>query len=157
MKPFNLVLFAPEIPQNTGTIGRLCVSTDTKLHLVKPLGFSLDEKHLKRAGMDYWPHLDLAVYENWEEFLEANPGAVMHFISTKSETSYWDVPYPEGCYMVFGRESSGLPPEFYERYRKRLVLIPMEGKFHRSLNLANAASIVLYEALRQRRCRAAAN
>ena len=141
MKPFNLVLFAPEIPQNTGTIGRLCVSTDTKLHLVKPLGFSLDEKHLKRAGMDYWPHLDLAVY----------------FISTKGETSYWDVPYPEGCYMVFGRESSGLPPEFYERYRKRLVLIPMEGKFHRSLNLANAASIVLYEALRQRRCRAAAN
>lgn len=74
MKPFNLVLFAPEIPQNTGTIGRLCVSTDTKLHLVRPLGFSLDEKHLKRAGMDYWPHLDLAVYENWEEFLAANPG-----------------------------------------------------------------------------------
>ena len=151
MKPFNLVLFAPEIPQNTGTIGRLCVSTDTKLHLVKPLGFSLDEKHLKRAGMDYWPHLDLAVYENWEEFLERNPGAELHFLSTRGERSYWDVPYRPGDYLVFGRESSGLPPEFYNRYRDRLYRIPMPGKFHRSLNLANAASIVLYEALRQNR------
>ena len=110
-----------------------------------------NEKHLKRAGMDYWPHLDLAVYEDWDEFLAANPGAIMHFISTKGRVSYWDIPYPEGCYLVFGRESSGLPPEFYERYRERLAVIPMEGKFHRSLNLANAASIVLYEALRQSR------
>ena len=157
MQPFNIVLVAPEIPQNTGTIGRLCVSTETRLHLVRPLGFSLEDKYVKRAGMDYWPHLDLTIYENWEEFLKKNPEANLLFISTKGETCFWDAQYRPGDYLVFGRESSGLPPEFYERYRKRLVLIPMEGKFHRSLNLANAASIVLYEALRQRRCRAAAN
>lgn len=151
MKPFNVVLFAPEIPQNTGAIGRLCVSTDTNLHLIKPLGFSLDEKHLKRAGMDYWPHLILTVYENWEEFLALNPEAVMYFLSTKGGTIYWDVSYPEGCFLVFGRESSGLTPELYERYHDRLLRIPMDGTFHRSLNLANAASIALYEALRQRR------
>ncbi|MDR0933338.1 MAG: tRNA (cytidine(34)-2'-O)-methyltransferase [Victivallales bacterium] len=151
MKPFNIVLFAPEIPQNTGTIGRLCVSTDTKLHLIKPLGFSLDEKHLRRAGMDYWQYLDLTVYENWEEFLSVNSGEIMYFISTKGKQSYWDIAYPEGCFLIFGRESGGLPPEFYDRYRESLALIPMEGEFHRSLNLANAASIVLYEALRQQK------
>ncbi len=147
--PFNIVLSAPEIPQNTGTIGRLCVSTETRLHLVKPLGFSLDDKYLKRAGMDYWAHLDLAVYETWEEFLERNPGANLFFISTKGKRCYWDIPCRPGDYFVFGRESSGLPPEFYSRYAERLFQIPMTGKFHRSLNLANAASIVLYEALRQ--------
>ncbi|MBO5307652.1 MAG: tRNA (cytidine(34)-2'-O)-methyltransferase [Lentisphaeria bacterium] len=148
-KPFNIVLFQPEIPQNTGTIGRLCVSTDTRLHLIEPLGFSLDEKHLKRAGMDYWQYLDLTVYKDWQEFLERNPDMELFFISTHGTVSYWDTEYPEGCGLVFGRESSGLPKEFYETYRERLRLIPMEGKFHRSLNLANAASIVLYEALRQ--------
>lgn len=146
--PFNIVLVAPEIPQNTGTIGRLCVSTDTRLHLVKPLGFSLDDRYVKRAGMDYWPHLDLSVYENWEEFLDRNPGAECLFLSTKGEKCFWDAAYPVGSYLVFGRESSGLPPEFYQRYRERLYQIPMQGKFHRSLNLANAVSIVLYEALR---------
>lgn len=151
MSHFHIVLVAPEIPQNTGTIGRLCVSTGAKLHLIEPLGFSLDEKHLKRAGMDYWPHLELAVYRDWEEFLAANPGAKLLFFSTKGETSYWDIAYPEGSFLVFGSESRGFPPEFYERYRDRLATIPMEGKFHRSLNLANAASIVLYEALRQAR------
>ena len=151
MSVFHIVLVAPEIPQNTGTIGRLCVSTDAKLHLIKPLGFSLDEKHLKRAGMDYWPHLELAVYETWDDFLAANPDAHLLFCSTKGVATYWDVSYPEECFLVFGSESHGLPPEFYERYRDRLATIPMEGKFHRSLNLANAASIVLYEALRQAR------
>ncbi len=146
--PFNIVLVAPEIPQNTGTIGRLCVSTDTRLHLVKPLGFSLDDRYVKRAGMDYWPHLDLSVYENWEEFLDRNPGAECLFLSTKGEKCFWDAAYPVGSCLVFGRESSGLPPEFYQRYRERLYQIPMQGKFHRSLNLANAVSIVLYEALR---------
>ncbi len=150
-KPFHIVLVAPEIPQNTGTIGRLCVANDAKLHLVKPLGFSLDEKHLKRAGMDYWPHLDLAIYENWDEFLAANPEAHLLFFTTKGEATIWDVAYPEACYLVFGSESHGLPSEFYERYREQLAVIPMEGKFHRSLNLANAASIVLYEAMRQAR------
>ena len=138
MQPFNIVLVAPEIPQNTGTIGRLCVSTETRLHLVRPLGFSLEDKYVKRAGMDYWPHLDLTIYENWEEFLKKNPEANLLFISTKGETCFWDAQYRPGDYLVFGRESSGLPPEFYDR-------------FHRSLNLANAASIVLYEALRVNR------
>ena len=150
---FNLVLVAPEIPQNTGTIGRLAVAADARLHLIEPLGFSLDEKHLRRAGMDYWQHLDLSVYPNWEEFLARNPGANLLFLSTKGERSYYDVRYQEGDYLVFGRESAGLPPEFYTRYRDRLYRIPMPGRFNRSLNLANAASIVLYEALRQTRDR----
>ena len=148
-KPFNIILFQPEIPQNTGTIGRLCVSTDTRLHLIEPLGFSLDEKHLKRAGMDYWQYLDLTVYKDWQEFLDRNPDMELFFISTHGTQAYWDTEYPEGCGLVFGRESSGLPKDFYETYRERLRLIPMEGKFHRSLNLANAASILLYETLRQ--------
>ena len=151
MLPFNIVLVAPEIPQNTGTIGRLCVSTETRLHLVRPLGFSLEDKYVKRAGMDYWPHLDLTIYENWEEFLKKNPEANLLFISTKGETCFWDAQYRPGDYLVFGRESSGLPPEFYDRYCSRLYRIPMNGRFHRSLNLANAASIVLYEALRVNR------
>ncbi len=151
MSRFHIVLVAPEIPQNTGTIGRLCVSTDVKLHLIEPLGFSLDEKHLKRAGMDYWPHLELAVYGNWDEFLAANSEAHLLFFSTKGAATYWDISYPEESFLVFGSESHGFPPEFYERYHDRLATIPMEGKFYRSLNLANAASIVLYEALRQAR------
>ena len=110
MQPFNIVLVAPEIPQNTGTIGRLCVSTETRLHLVRPLGFSLEDKYVKRAGMDYWPHLDLTIYENWEEFLKKNPEANLLFISTKGETCFWDAQYRPGDYLVFGRESSGLPP-----------------------------------------------
>ena len=149
--PFNIVLFAPEIPQNTGTIGRLCVSTDTRLHLIKPLGFLIDDKHLRRAGMDYWCHLDLSLYENWEEFLERNPDAELFFLSTHGERCFWECAFPPGAWLVFGRESSGLPPEFYERYREKLFQIPMPGKFHRSLNLANAASIVLYEAMRRNR------
>ena len=148
---FHIVLFEPEIPQNTGTIGRLCVSCNAKLHLIKPLGFSLDEQHLKRAGMDYWQYLDLTVYENWDEFLRKNEGLPLYFISTHGRVTYWDTAYPEECGLVFGRESSGLPPDFYERYRDLLRLIPMPGKFHRSLNLANSVSIVLHEAMRQHR------
>ena len=110
--PFNIVLFAPEIPQNTGTIGRLCVSTDTRLHLIKPLGFLIDDKHLRRAGMDYWCHLDLSLYENWEEFLERNPDAELFFLSTHGERCLWECAFPPGAWLVFGRESSGLPPEF---------------------------------------------
>ncbi len=150
-KRFHLVLVHPEIPQNTGGIGRLCVSNECSLHLIKPLGFSLDDKYVKRAGMDYWPHLDWHVYEDWEEFLERNPGAPMWFFSTKASRSYWEVEYPEGCYLVFGSEGSGLPPEFYQRYGEQLVQIPMTGEFHRSLNLANSAAVGLYEALRQNR------
>ena len=150
MRPFHIVLVAPEIPQNTGTIGRLAVSTDAVLHLVDPLGFSLEDKYLKRAGLDYWHFLDLRRHRDWEEFLGAKEeDARMLFFSTHGERSYFDETYVPGDYLVFGRESAGLPPEFYDRYRDSLRLIPMPGAHSRSLNLANAVSIVLYEALRQ--------
>ncbi len=151
MKPFNIVLVAPEIPQNTGTIGRLAVATATRLHLIDPLGFSLADKYLKRAGMDYWRHVELFRYADWEAFLDRNPGARMFFFSTHGKVSYYDSDYREGDFLVFGRESAGLPPEMYERYSDLLRLIPMPGKFNRSLNLANSVSVVLYEALRQTR------
>lgn len=151
MKTFNIVLVAPEIPQNSGTIGRLAVSTNSKLHLIKPLGFSLDDKYLKRAGLDYWQYLDLAVYENWDSFLADNPGGRMFFLSTHGTKSYFDTEYQIGDYLIFGRESGGLPPELYQKYSDSLRLIPMPGEHSRSLNLANSVSIVLYEALRQTR------
>ena len=106
MTPFNIVLVAPEIPQNTGAIGRLAVSTDSVLHLIDPLGFSLDEKHLLRAGMDYWKHLHLCRYPDWDKFLELNPGAVLHLFSTHGSTSYYDVTYTPGDYLVFGNVGS---------------------------------------------------
>ena len=152
MKGFRIVLVAPEIPQNTGTIGRLAVSTDAVLHLVDPLGFSLEDKYLKRAGLDYWQFLDLHRHRDWDDFLAAKEdGARMLFFSTHGERSYFDERYVPGDYLVFGRESAGLPAEFYDRYREDLRLIPMPGAHSRSLNLANAVSIVLYEALRQTR------
>jgi tRNA (cytidine/uridine-2'-O-)-methyltransferase len=147
--PFNIVLVAPEIPQNTGTIGRLCVCTDSRLHLIKPLGFSLDESRIRRAGLDYWPYLDLTVYEDWEEFLQRNQPQHMKFLSTKATTSLYGTTFVPGDWLVFGNESSGLPDEFYDRYREDLYLIPMPGQHMRSHNLANAVSIGLYEAMRQ--------
>ncbi len=150
MTPFHIVLVAPEIPQNTGTIGRLAVSTDAVLHLIDPLGFSLEDKYLKRAGLDYWQFLDLHRYPCWEAFTAAaGASARLLFFSTHGEKSYFDECYRPGDYLVFGRESAGLPPEFYDRYRESLRVIPMPGTHSRSLNLANAVSIVLYEALRQ--------
>lgn len=151
MKPFNIVLVAPEIPQNTGSIGRLCVSTNARLHLLKPLGFVLDDKHLKRAGMDYWPHLDLTIYENWEEFLEKNNHPQCVFFSTHGVTDLWTADYDADCFLVFGSEGHGLPPEFYVKYKDNFILIPMEGEFVRSLNLANSVSIALYEGLRRQK------
>ena len=148
MKPFNIVLVAPEIPQNTGTIGRLCVSTDTRLHLIKPLGFSLDEKHLKRAGMDYWKDLDVTVYIDYNDFLEKNPGAKIYMATTKAEKVYTEVSYEPDCYIMFGKESAGIPEEILVENRENCVRIPMMEKI-RSLNLGNSAAIVLYEALRQ--------
>ena len=148
---FNIVLVAPEIPQNTGTIGRLCVCNGAPLHLIRPLGFSLDETQLRRAGLDYWPHLDLHVHDDWEAFLAAAAPDQerLFFISTKAQASIFKTDLRDGDWLVFGRETSGLPPEFYDRYRDQLRLIPMLGEHCRSLNLANAVSIVFYEALRQ--------
>jgi tRNA (cytidine/uridine-2'-O-)-methyltransferase len=147
--PFNIVLVAPEIPQNTGTIGRLCVCTDSRLHLVKPLGFSLDESRIRRAGLDYWPYLDLEVYEDWDEFMERNQPQRLSLLSTKATTSLYDTEFAPGDWLVFGNESSGFPPDFYRRYQDKLFLIPMPGQHMRSHNLANAVSIALYEAMRQ--------
>ena len=147
---FNVVLFAPEIPQNTGNIGRLCVSTQTRLHLIKPLGFDLTDKYIKRSGMDYWQYLDLTVYENWQEFIESNPEANLYFFTTKTDKSFWDCPYAANPFLVFGNEGHGLPEEFYQTYSEQLYTIPMTGKFHRSFNLANSVSIALFEGIRRK-------
>ncbi len=146
---FHVVLVAPEIPQNTGTIGRLCVCTGARLHLVKPLGFLLDEASVRRAGLDYWPHLDLRVHEDWDAFLADAKPERMLFASTKGGRSLYGFKFRPGDFLVFGNEGHGLPDAFYERYGDGLYVIPMPGAHARSHNLANAASIVLYEALRQ--------
>ncbi len=146
---FNIVLVAPEIPQNTGNIGRLCVSTDSRLHLIKPLGFSLEDKYIKRSGMDYWSHLDLHIYENWSTFLNETQPERMFFLSTKGTKCFWNVKFNDGDFLVFGNEGHGLPQDFYQIYEEQLITIPMQGKFHRSLNLANSVAITLFEALRQ--------
>ena len=143
------VLVRPEIPHNTGAIGRTCVALGCDLGLVRPLGFALSDEYVRRAGLDYWRHLSLAVYDNWDDFLaRARPGR-MHFLSTKGGRSLYETAFEPGDTLVFGSESAGLPEPFYERYRESLVRIPMPGPHARSLNLANAASIALYEAYRQ--------
>jgi len=146
---FNIVLVTPEIPQNTGTIGRLCVCTEARLHLIKPLGFQLDESKIRRAGMDYWQYLDLTVYENWQDFRDKNTSDRFFFISTKGEKNIYEAEYQQGDYLIFGCEGSGLPAPLYEQYRKQLYLIPMPGSHSRSHNLANSVSITLYEGMRQ--------
>lgn len=144
----NIVLFEPEIPSNTGNIGRTCVATGTRLHLIEPLGFRLNEKALKRAGMDYWADLDVTTYMDYGEFLEKNPGAKIYMATTKGPYLYTDARYEPDCYLMFGKESGGIPEEILLENQERTVRIPMlEGT--RSLNLANSVAIVLYEALRQ--------
>lgn len=148
MANLNIVLYEPEIPANTGNIGRTCVATGTRLHLIEPLGFSLSEKALKRAGMDYWSELDVTRYVNFEEFLEKNPGAKIYMATTKGKHVYSDVSYEPDCYLMFGKESAGIPEEILVEHPEECVRIPMIGET-RSLNLANSVAIVLYEALRQ--------
>lgn len=147
--PFHVVLVHPEIPQNTGTIGRLCVCTGAHLHLIRPLGFELTESRIRRAGLDYWQHLDLRVYDNWGQFLGAAPAERLFFTSTKASRSVYECVFRPGDYLVFGCETSGLAPEFHQRYSDNFLTIPMPGRHARSHNLANAVSIVLYEAIRQ--------
>ena len=144
----NIVLFEPEIPANTGNIGRTCVATGTKLHLIEPLGFSLSEKALKRAGMDYWDDLDVTRYIDYQDFLEKNPGAKIYMASTKALKTYADVQYEDDCYIMFGKESAGIPEEILMEHKEKCVRIPMINDI-RSLNLSNSVAIVLYEALRQ--------
>lgn len=144
----NIVLLEPEIPANTGNIGRTCVATGTRLHLIEPLGFSLSEKALKRAGMDYWPDLDVTTYIDYEDFLARNPGAQIFYATTKGRHIYSDAVYPDGCYIMFGKESAGIPEEILREHPDTCVRIPMIGET-RSLNLSNSVAVVLYEALRQ--------
>lgn len=144
----NIVLYEPEIPANTGNIGRTCVATNTRLHLIEPLGFRLDEKSLKRAGMDYWKDLDVQTYIDYNDFLERNPGAKIYMATTKAQKVYTEVEYEPDCYIMFGKESAGIPEEILIHHKDTCVRIPMMGEI-RSLNLGNSVAVVLYEALRQ--------
>ncbi|MDD5717414.1 MAG: tRNA (cytidine(34)-2'-O)-methyltransferase [Sulfuricurvum sp.] len=146
---FNIVLVTPQIPNNTGTIGRLCVNTGSTLHLIKPLGFDIDEKAVRRAGLDYWHKLDLHVWENFEEFLKANPCTERFFMATtKTDRPYFDIEFQEGDFLFFGSETSGIPIEILDAYPTQTMTIPMT-KEGRSLNLAISSGIILYEAIKQ--------
>lgn len=147
--PLAVVLVHPEIPHNTGAIGRLCVGLDCPLHLVRPLGFRLSDPYIKRAGLDYWPFLSLRIHDSWEGYLADAAPTRLFFLSTHGERSLYSCAFQPGDSLVFGSEGSGLPPEFYTRYRDRLFRIPMPGAHSRSINLANSVAIALYEAYRQ--------
>ena len=144
----NIVLLEPEIPANTGNIGRTCVATGTRLHLIEPLGFKLSEKALKRAGMDYWKDLDVTTYIDYQDFLDKNPGAKIYMATTKAQKTYTEVSYEPDCYIMFGKESAGIPEEILVENEENCVRIPMIGDI-RSLNLGNSVAVILYEALRQ--------
>lgn len=146
----NVVLLEPEIPQNTGNIGRTCVATGSTLHLIEPLGFKIDEKRIKRAGMDYWKDLDYHIYSDYEDFLSKNPKAAgsIFMATTKAQKVYSDVSYPSDCYVMFGKESAGIPEELLLENRENCIRIPMLGET-RSLNLSNSVAIMVYEVMRQ--------
>ncbi len=146
---FHIILHQPEIPQNTGSIGRLCVNTGAKLHLIHPLGFEVSDYYLRRAGLDYWEKLAPTHYADWPDFRARNPAKRLWFFSTKGDRRHTQVRWEYGDGLVFGRETRGLPDDLLEAHADSLVRIPMLGDFHRSLNLAQAAAIGLYEALRQ--------
>lgn len=144
----NIVLLEPEIPANTGNIGRTCVAAGARLHLIEPLGFCISEKALKRAGMDYWDDLDVTTYIDYRDFLEKNPGAKIYMATTKAQKTYTEVSYESDCYIMFGKESAGIPEELLVENRENCIRIPMMKQI-RSLNLGNSAAVILYEALRQ--------
>ncbi|MCR5625855.1 MAG: tRNA (cytidine(34)-2'-O)-methyltransferase [Lachnospiraceae bacterium] len=144
----NIVLLEPEIPANTGNIGRTCVATNTRLHLIRPFGFKLNEQSIKRAGLDYWNDLDVTEYINYADFLEKNPSARLFFATTKAHKTYDEVSFREDDYIVFGKESAGIPEEILVENEECCIRIPMYSDI-RSLNLSNSVAIVLYEALRQ--------
>ena len=145
----HIILIEPLIPHNTGAIGRLCVGLGAHLHLIEPLGFSLSEKAIRRSGLDYWPHLDLHVYPNWKQFCNLNQPDAIHFLSTRGTRSLYDIAFAPPCWLAFGNEARGLPPAFYQTYAANLYKIPQPGEHARSLNLANAAAVAMYEAYRQ--------
>lgn len=144
----HIVLFEPEIPANTGNIGRTCAATGSRLHLIEPLGFHLSEKAVKRAGMDYWEELDVKTYINYADFFKQNPQAKIYMATTKATKMYTEVSYEEDCFIMFGKESAGIPEEILSNHQEDCIRIPMIGNT-RSLNLGNSAAVILYEALRQ--------
>jgi len=148
-RPFNIVLVEPEIPPNTGSIARLCGATNSVLHLVRPLGFRTDDRHLKRAGLDYWAHVKIVYWENIESFMATQDLTRLHFLSKKGVKTYTKCHFHPGDYLVFGKETKGLPSYILENLPERCYRIPMANSNIRSLNLAMACGIVLYEALRQ--------
>ena len=147
--PLNIVLIEPEIPNNTGKIGRLALATSSRLHLVKPFGFEIDDKRLKRAGLDYWQHLKVIYYDSIDDFFLKNSDAKMVFLSSHGRQSHWDISYTDNMFLVFGKESVGLPKVLIEKNQNKLFKIPLYSNEIRSLNLANAVGIVVYEGLRQ--------
>ncbi|HAU85425.1 MAG TPA: tRNA (uridine(34)/cytosine(34)/5-carboxymethylaminomethyluridine(34)-2'-O)-methyltransferase TrmL [Lachnospiraceae bacterium] len=144
----NIVLHEPEIPANTGNIGRTCVAAGARLHLIEPMGFRISAKEVKRAGLDYWDKLDVTVYDSYEDFLQKNPNAKIYMATTKAKHTYTEVSYEPDCYIMFGKESAGIPEEILVEHPETSIRIPMIGDI-RSLNLGNSVAIVLYEALRQ--------
>ena len=145
----NIVLYSPEIPQNTGNISRTCAVTGARLHIIKPIGFEISDRTLKRAGLDYWDKLDVTYYENYEDFLSRNNGGVMYFFTAHAEKSFAEVKYSDDVFLVFGRESVGLPKELVEANKEKALRIPMR-KTLRCLNLSNSVAIAVYEVLRQK-------
>ena len=147
--PLNIVLINPEIPNNTGNIGRLALGSGCTLHLVKPFGFEINDTRLKRAGLDYWQHLDVTFYESTNDFFKKNASAKMVFLSSHGTQSHYDIPFENNLFLVFGQESKGLPPEIIDKHKEQLYTIPMFSENIRSFNLANAVGIVVYEGIRQ--------
>jgi len=147
--PLNIVLIEPEIPNNTGNIGRLALATGSRLHLVKPFGFEIDDKRLKRAGLDYWQHLEVIYYDSIDEFFVKNSDAKMAFLSSHGTQSHWEIDFTDNMYLIFGKESVGLPKPIIKKYQDQLFKIPLYSPNIRSLNLANAVGIIIYEGLRQ--------
>ena len=148
MPKINIILHEPEIPQNTGNIARTCAATGASLHLIRPLGFTIDDKKLKRAGLDYWDQLDITYYDNWEDFCQKHPDITVWFFSTKAPRAYTEIKYPEETWLMFGKETKGLPEDLLYANPATTVRIPMRDKL-RSLNLSNSVAIAVYEVLRQ--------
>ena len=149
MKKINIVLHEPEIPQNTGNIARTCAATGASLHIIKPMGFTIDDKKLKRAGLDYWDKLDITYYDGLDDFMQKHPGAAIYYFSTKAPRAYTEIDYPDDVFIMFGKESAGLPEALLHAHPGHTVRIPMRDGL-RSLNLSNSVAIAVYEILRQR-------
>lgn len=144
----NIVLYQPEIPQNTGNIGRTCVLTGSRLHLIKPLGFEISDKQIRRTGLDYWQELDLEIHESWEAFRDKYPEAVIYAITTKGDRYYHEIPYQDGDFILFGQESRGLPQPIRDELAGHLIRVPMIATSSRSLNLSNTVAIVAFEVMK---------